>query len=136
MIMPPASWPLWRKEEFNRNKRLAIVGTSLVSETDDVRVWLTDLAPGQRLPFHIHVLNYFWTAVTVGRVRSYDHTGDVYEATAKVGDTSHTRIGAGEWLLHDLENIGDTRFMVTTVELKVGSANPPLPLPAMPQRFG
>lgn len=135
MIMPPTSWPLWRKEEFNRNKQIAVVGSRLVSETDQVRVWHTDLAPGQRLPFHLHVLNYFWTAVSAGKVRSFGHDGDVFEATAKVGDTGHTTLRLGEWAMHDLENIGDTRLLITTVELKIGSANAPLPLPALPQAF-
>jgi beta-alanine degradation protein BauB len=133
MILPPDNWPLWRKEEFNRNKRVPVVGSRLVSETEDVRVWLIDLAPGQRLPFHIHVLNYFWTTVMPGRVRSIDHTGDVYETPTKTGDTAHTILAAGQWLVHDLENIGDTRLMITTVELKIGSANAPLPLPALPE---
>jgi beta-alanine degradation protein BauB len=135
MIMPPTSWPLWRKEEFNRNKRNAVVGSRLVSETDQVRVWHTDLTPGQRLPFHVHVLNYFWTAVSPGKLRSFGHDGDVFEAAVKVGNTGHTALGPGAWDVHDLENIGDTRLLITTVELKIGSANPPLPLPALPQTF-
>jgi beta-alanine degradation protein BauB len=134
MFLPPETWPLWRKEEFNRNKRLPVVGTRLVSETNDVRVWLIDLAPGQRLPFHLHVLNYFWTAMTVGRVRSISHDGDVFEATTKIGDTGHTTIAAGEWMIHDLENIGEKPLLYSTVELKIGSANKPLPLPALPER--
>ena len=31
-------------------------------------------------------------------------------------------------MVHDLENIGDTTLAFTTVELKLGSANAPLPL--------
>ena len=37
------------------------VGEKLLSQTDKVRVWYILLAPGQRLPVHKHVLNYFWT---------------------------------------------------------------------------
>ncbi len=135
MIMPPPSWPLWRKEEFNRNKRLAVVGTRLVSETDQVRVWFTDLAPGQRLAFHLHVLDYFWTAVSAGKFCSHDHHGEILEATSKLGDTRHETFGFGEWSVHDLENIGGTPLLITTVELKIGSANQALPLPSLPQRF-
>lgn len=34
--------------------------------TDRVRVWTIGLKPGQRLGFHTHVLDYFWTSVTGG----------------------------------------------------------------------
>jgi hypothetical protein len=36
--------------------------------------------------------------------------------------------GAGEYLLHSVENIGDTELLFTTVEFKQ-SANAPLPVP-------
>jgi hypothetical protein len=45
------------------------VGIELLSETDRVRVWAIGLKPRQRLGFHTHVLDYFWTAVTGGRGR-------------------------------------------------------------------
>ena len=31
-----------------------------------MRVWTIRLKPGERIGFHRHVLNYFWTAVTGG----------------------------------------------------------------------
>ena len=36
--------------------------------------------------------------------------------------------GPGEYLLHSVENIGDTELLFTTVEF-LHSANPPLPVP-------
>ena len=36
--------------------------TTLVSESDRVRVWTIRLKPGERIGFHRHVLDYFWTA--------------------------------------------------------------------------
>ncbi len=44
------------------------------------------------------------------------------------GDTRHLSYGPGEYLLHSVENIGDTDLLFTTVEF-LQSANPPLPVP-------
>jgi hypothetical protein len=41
--------------------------------------------------------------------------------------------GPGERMVHDLENIGSTVLAFTTVELKLGSANAPLPLAVTPE---
>jgi hypothetical protein len=45
------------------------------------------------------------------------------------GQTKHLTFGEGEFMVHDLENIGDTDLVFLTVEHK-NSANNPLPLPA------
>jgi hypothetical protein len=45
------------------------------------------------------------------------------------GDTQHHRYGLGEFMIHDLENIGETELVFTTVEF-LDSANAPLVLPA------
>lgn len=101
------------------------VGSRLVSETDDLRVWYLTLLPGERLPFHTHVLNYFWTATSAGRARSRYADGRVEEPSYDVGTTRHFTFGPDESMTHDLENIGDTVLSFTTVEHKHG-ANPPL----------
>ena len=103
------------------------VGSELVSETDQYRIWLIRLEPGQRLPFHTHVMNYFWVATTQGRARSRYSDGRVEALDYTVGMTRHMQFGAGESMTHDLENIGDTVLCFTTVEDK-RSANQPLAL--------
>ncbi|HEX7929391.1 MAG TPA: hypothetical protein VF470_00585 [Sphingomicrobium sp.] len=103
------------------------VGQRLVSETERVRVWSIALKPGERLGFHKHVLDYFWTAVTPGRGRSHHHTGRVSEVDYQAGDTTHLAFGVGEFMIHDLENIGSTDLLFTTVEF-LDSRNPPLPI--------
>lgn len=101
------------------------VGSTLVSESDRVRVWLIEIAPGERLPFHTHVLDYFWVATAPGRTRSRYGDGTVRETEYSVGDTMHFRFGKGESMTHDLENIGTTTLSFTTVEF-LDSANDPL----------
>ncbi len=110
------------------------VGTELVSETDRVRVWMIRLAPGERIGFHEHVLDYFWTAITAGRARSNHEDGSTYEKTYAAGETQHAAYAAGESKIHDLENIGDTDLVFSTVEF-LDSRNPPLPIPDAVRRF-
>ena len=60
------AWPAEIAAEFEREKNNPnpCVGNALVSETERVRVWTIRLKPGERIGFHRHVLDYFWTAVT------------------------------------------------------------------------
>lgn len=115
------------RAEFEANRRNGKVGSSLVSETDRVRVWHICLAPGERLPVHCHVLDYFWTAVTPGRARSNTADGQVLDVSYEKGETKHLNFADGEFMMHDLQNIGDEDLIFTTVEFKQ-SANQPLPL--------
>lgn len=110
-----------------------MVGQRLLSETDAVRVWRIELAPGERVGFHTHVLNYFWTATSGGKSRSVYADGRSVDTEYGVGTTRHYAFGKGEKMVHDLENIGSTVLSFTTVELKLGSANAPLPLPVTPE---
>ena len=124
-----------RKAELDRalGAGHGMVGQRLLSETEAVRVWRIELKPGERVAFHTHVLNYFWTALGPGRSRSTMGDGRVVETSYETGTTKHFTYGPGERMVHDLENIGDTVLAFTTVELKLGSANAPLPLPVRPE---
>lgn len=114
-----------RAGEFVANAGNGRVGRQLVSETERVRVWSLTLAPSERIGFHTHVLDYFWTAVTGGKARSCYGDGRVAETAYKPGDTQHHHFEAGQFMIHDLENIGTTDLVFTTVEFK-DSANAPL----------
>ena len=100
----------------------------MVSETDRVRVWTIRLKPGERIGFHRHVLDYFWTAVTGGRGRQHVHDGTTVEYTYAPGETRHETYGAGQFKVHDLENLGDKDMVFMTIEF-LQSANKPMPLP-------
>ena len=121
------AWPDWLKGEFAANRRNEKVGSQLLSVSDRVRVWHLSLAPGERLPVHCHVLDYFWTALTPGRGRSHYHDGRTQERSYEAGDTAHYHFDSGEFMMHDLENIGDQVLAFTTVEF-LDSLNAPLPL--------
>jgi mannose-6-phosphate isomerase-like protein (cupin superfamily) len=127
--LAPTALPLALQEEFVARAGNGQVGSRLVSETERVRVWHLSLKPGERIGFHTHVLDYFWTAVTVGQARSHYGDGRTVEVSYLSGDTQHHRYGLGEFMIHDLENIGETELVFTTVEF-LDSANAPLVLPA------
>jgi mannose-6-phosphate isomerase-like protein (cupin superfamily) len=120
-------WPAALRNEFEAARHNGRVGSELLSESERVRVWHIMIAPGERLPVHRHVLDYFWTALTPGKSRSHYHDGRTVEAEYRPGDTQHYRFGPGEFMMHDLENSGDTVLAFTTVEF-LDSANPPLAL--------
>ena len=123
---PPAIAAEFERERQNNNP---CVGTMLVSESERVRVWIIRLAPGERIGFHRHVLDYFWTSVTGGRGRQHVHDGSTVEYSYKPGETRHESYGPGEFKVHDLENLGDKEMVFMTIEF-LQSANKPLPLPA------
>jgi hypothetical protein len=120
-------WPKEIKEDFENNAFDGNVGSRLLSQNERVRVWEIRLAPGQRWHAHRHVLDYFWTAITAGRSRQHTFDGTTREVEYKQGETRHYRFGPGEYLLHDIENIGTDELIFTTIE-HLDSANEPLPL--------
>jgi len=122
---PPAVAAEFERERQNNN---GCVGTRLLSESKRVRVWIIRLAPGERIGFHRHVLDYFWTAVTGGRGRQHVHDGSTVEYTYQPGETRHETYGPGEFKVHDLENLGDKEMVFMTIEF-IDSANKPLALP-------
>jgi quercetin dioxygenase-like cupin family protein len=126
-----SQWSAELQAEFERerNNPNPCVGSQLLSETERSRVWIIRLAPGERIGFHRHVLDYFWTSVNGGRGRQHVHDGTTVEYVYQPGETRHESYAAGEFKVHDLENLGERDMIFMTVEFK-DSANRPLSLPA------
>jgi quercetin dioxygenase-like cupin family protein len=124
-------WTPALKDEFAREAEQpnGCVGTELLSETDKTRVWMIRLKAGERVGFHRHVLNYFWTSVNGGRGRQHLMDGTTVEYSYYPGETRHETYGAGEFKVHDLVNLGDQDMIFMTVESIEGSANKPMPIP-------
>jgi len=124
-------WPAALKAEFAREAEQpnGCVGTELLSETDKTRVWVIRLKPGERVGFHRHVLNYFWTSVNGGRGKQHLMDGSTVEYSYFPGETRHETYGPGEYKVHDLTNLGDQDMIFMTVESIEGSANKPLSIP-------
>lgn len=122
---PPAIAAEFERERQNHN---GCVGSTLLSESERVRVWIIRLAPGERIGFHRHVLDYFWTSVTGGHGRQHVHDGSTVEYSYQPGETRHETYGVGQYKVHDLENIGDQEMVFMTIEF-LDSANMPLAIP-------
>lgn len=116
------------REEFARQAENPCVGQVLLSEGPRARVWYIRLKPGERLGFHRHVLDYFWTALTDGEAISHVDGGPPQRARYRAGETRHFGFGPGESMTHDLQNVGSTDLVFVTVE-HLESANAPRPLP-------
>ncbi len=125
-----SSWPPEIAADFERERRQnnGCVGTHLLSESDRVRVWIIRLQPGERIGFHRHVLDYFWTSITGGHGRQHLMDGTTVEYTYYPGETRHETYGAGQYKVHDLENLGDGEMIFTTTEF-LDSANKALSIP-------
>ena len=125
-----SAWPPEIQAEFERERKSPnpCVGNALVSETEKVRVWTIRLKPGERVGFHRHVLDYFWTSVSGGRGRQHLMDGSTVEYTYAPGETRHESYGPGEYKVHDLQNLGDKEMVFMTIEF-LQSANKPLALP-------
>jgi len=116
------------KTDFEKNSFNPCVGQVLLSETDNTRVWYMRIAPGERVGFHRHVLDYFWTSLSTGKAQQHVNGGAPTVAEYAPGQTKHLTFEKGQFMVHDLANIGDTDLVFVTVEHK-NSANAPLPLP-------
>jgi quercetin dioxygenase-like cupin family protein len=125
-----SAWPSAITAEFERERQNnnGCVGTTLLSENERARVWIIRLAPGERIGFHRHVLDYFWTSVSGGSGRQHLQDGTTVEYTYAPGETRHETYAAGQYKVHDLENLGDKEMVFMTVEF-LASTNKPLVLP-------
>jgi hypothetical protein len=128
---PFANWSPELLAELEHNTDNAAVGTRLLLEDEHARHWEIRLAPGERIGFHRHVLDYVWTCVTGGIALSHNGDGETLHVSYQVGETRRLSFGAGESMIHDLANAGDEDLIFTTIEY-LGSANDPLPLAGVP----
>ncbi|WP_102933392.1 hypothetical protein [Streptomyces malaysiensis] len=123
-----ARWSPELRKEFDNNADNGWIGQSLVQETDVLRIWETHLRPGERIPVHRHVLDYFWIALTGGRARQHSSDGTTHEISYARGQSRHFCCPEGRYHLHDLKNIGDDVLSFLTIETK-GGPNEPIQLP-------
>lgn len=101
-------------EQAPQNKEL---GTSVWFENDRIRVWEVLLEPGERGAFHAHTTNYFWTVVEGSRGLQRFSDGTFVVRDYLVGETKFLEHSEEEFLIHDLENVGDSTLRFVTVEL-------------------
>lgn len=113
------TWPKHLLEALDKATSNEQVGERLVFENEDFKVWSIHLLPGKRLPFHKHCKPYFWTVLTNGESISRYHNGAIVKTVYHNGDTANFDTLSDEnYFIHDLENIGETTLIFSTVEFK------------------
>ena len=93
------------------------LGTTLWFENEHIRVWEVLLRPGERGAFHSHTTNYFWTVVEPSRGLQRFADGTFIVRDYLLGETRYLEHTPETALIHDLENIGESRLRFVTVEL-------------------
>lgn len=92
------------------------VGSSILFEDDQVRIWEAEVAPGETLPIHVHDLDYVTVALTEGDVEVSEADGTVRRGHRVPGDVQVTKVGSGQ--KHVLKNVGSGPYRNRIIELK------------------
>lgn len=114
--------PFWTdslKKELENKSLPTIVGEHLLLETDEFKVWSIHLLPGKSMPFHKHIHPYFYTIKNVGTSRSFYEDGTITETVYEKDNIKYFKdLSEHNYFIHNLENIGETTLIFTTVEFK------------------
>ncbi|HEY1566040.1 MAG TPA: hypothetical protein VGF68_03450 [Solirubrobacteraceae bacterium] len=98
---------------------LGDVGTSIVFENDQVRIWEVALDPGQSQPWHLHAHPYVIVAIEPGSNRmDFLDGGEPREMEETPGRVVYRDPGR----VHMLTNQGTTRYVNRLIELKTAGA--------------
>lgn len=105
-------------EELEQAPDNVSVGTKLLFENEEIRVWELRLEPGERVPFHCHRTPYFWVCIDGGRAIQRYPDGHLIQVEFGPHDTDFLDEDRLETeRIHDLENTGETTFRFHTFEL-------------------
>lgn len=121
-INPAGNWSFWSedmKAALEQSRDNTAIGDKMVYENDAFKVWTIHLPAGKSLLFHKHCKPYFYIALTPGKSRSFYNDGSVKEIEYKVNDIKNfNELTKDNSFIHNLENIGETTLIFTTVEFK------------------
>lgn len=92
----------------------ADIGTTLLFEDNECRVWLLALAPNQSSAWHLHQHPYVYVATTPGRARTECIDGTSEESADDIGTARYRTPDSG----HRLVNLGPSPYRNIIVELK------------------
>ncbi len=93
---------------------MADVGTRVVFEDDEIKVWNLIIDPGEASGMHTHGHDYFYYVVEGAELEIHRADGTVNAVTMTPGDV----VGGKEGSTHDARNVGGTRFRNVLVEVK------------------
>jgi beta-alanine degradation protein BauB len=93
------------------------IGTELLFENEVVRVWSMTLAPGQSMPYHIHLLDYVYVYVTPSRITFMQRPGEV-RWTRDYEDGYVNYVSVGDGIAHQIRNDANIPHRQILVEFK------------------
>jgi beta-alanine degradation protein BauB len=96
------------------------IGTEIIYEDAQVRVWQIVLQPGEEAPFHTHMLDYTTVVIEGDEIERYHGDGTVDKLVVNPGAIMRWYHGP---LQHSLRNTGSRRFHNVVVEVKSLSAD-------------
>jgi quercetin dioxygenase-like cupin family protein len=94
------------------SEKLQPIGTKVLFEDDEIRVWKLDLPAGEATPIHEHEHDYVFVVVAGGSTETIARDGSSERSTDRRGDAVHHEAP----LVHRLRNIGDSRYVNVIVE--------------------
>ncbi|RRA99807.1 cupin domain-containing protein [Larkinella rosea] len=106
------------QEELQHYQDNEEVGHTLLFENDKVKVWHISLQPGERIHYHRHSHDYFWTVLQDGEGVSNQADGSQVPLRFQKNQTSFYNILQKGPAIHDLQNTGDQVLEFVTTELK------------------
>lgn len=98
-----------------RGIELGDIGTELLQETDDIRVWRVDLDPGETIPFHYHHHPYVVFSLAGDKNVVESIFGDKRETFEPPGHVVYRNAASP---VHRLTNVSDVRYESRLVEFK------------------
>lgn len=114
--------------EAAANGSNACVGRELLLENARVRIWKTTLKPGERMAYHVHKLDFLWTALSDCELIVHGAGGGTEAVTFERGEVVYQRVPRNAEVLRAICNVGDEPALFTVVEF-LNSDNTPLPVP-------
>ena len=101
-------------------RRLGNVGTKVLFETDNVRVWEMRLAPGQESDVHRHELDYILVLIGGDRIAVVPEpdTGGRFREYMEVDVVPGTVVRVGKGGVETARNVGSEPYHEVIVELK------------------
>jgi len=96
---------------------LGPIGDKILFENEFVRVWSVTLDPGQRQPWHQHLLPYLIVPLTEGKNEMTFDDGRVRQTHEKPGEVIWREPG----IAHELLNCSDWQYRNVLVEIKTSA---------------
>lgn len=96
------------------------VGTKLLFENEQVRVWELAVAPGESLDAHLHQLDYVYIVPSGGILRFTDSKdpNSFHDTTFQDGQVSFVSVSEEGRVDGHLTNVGDKPHLNYIIELK------------------